>query len=410
MRLTEAFRSALSAIGANALRSLLTMLGIVIGVAAVIAMVAIGSGARNLVDKQIRSLGANLAIVTPGNVTQGGARLGAGAASTLTDEDAAAVKREIDGVTAAAPFVRGNAQAVAGGSNWGTTVYGVDNDYFAAREWDVDTGRAFDPDEIRRGEIVALLGRTVAKNLFGEADPTDQTIRVRNVPFKVIGVMGAKGQSAFGQDQDDVIFVPLDAGRRRVIGRNYAKDRSVGSIFVKFDKEEDIAPGIEQVTALLRQRHRVGGEQEDDFAIRNLTEIAQTASASANTLSMLLAAVAAVSLLVGGIGIMNIMLVSVTERTREIGLRLAVGARPRDILGQFLIEATTLATIGGAIGVALGVGTAQAIASAAGWPALVSPNAIIIAVVFSALVGIFFGFYPAQRAAQLDPIEALRRE
>jgi putative ABC transport system permease protein len=410
VRLTEAFRSALSAIGANALRSLLTMLGIVIGVAAVIAMVAIGSGARNLVDKQIRSLGANLAIVTPGNVTQGGARLGAGAASTLTDEDAASIKREIDGVTAAAPFVRGNAQAVAGGANWGTTVYGVDNDYFAAREWDVETGRGFDPDEIRRGEIVALLGRTVAKNLFGEADPTDQTIRVRNVPFKVVGVMGPKGQSAFGQDQDDVIFVPLDAGRRRVIGRNYAKDRSVGSIFIKFDREEDIAPGIEQVTALLRQRHRVGGEQEDDFAIRNLTEIAQTASASANTLSMLLAAVAAVSLLVGGIGIMNIMLVSVTERTREIGLRLAVGARPRDILGQFLIEATTLATIGGAIGVALGVGTAQAIASAAGWPALVSPNAILIAVVFSALVGIFFGFYPAQRAAQLDPIEALRRE
>jgi putative ABC transport system permease protein len=410
VRLTEAFRSALSAIGANALRSLLTMLGIVIGVAAVIAMVAIGSGARNLVDKQIRSLGANLAIVTPGNVTQGGARLGAGAASTLTDEDAASIKREIDGVTAAAPFVRGNAQAVAGGANWGTTVYGVDNDYFAAREWDVEAGRGFDPDEIRRGEIVALLGRTVAKNLFGEADPTDQTIRVRNVPFKVVGVMGPKGQSAFGQDQDDVIFVPLDAGRRRVIGRNYAKDRSVGSIFIKFDREEDIAPGIEQVTSLLRQRHRVGGEQEDDFAIRNLTEIAQTASASANTLSMLLAAVAAVSLLVGGIGIMNIMLVSVTERTREIGLRLAVGARPRDILGQFLIEATTLATIGGAIGVALGVGTAQAIASAAGWPALVSPNAILIAVVFSALVGIFFGFYPAQRAAQLDPIEALRRE
>ena len=410
MRLTEAFRSALSAIGANALRSLLTMLGIVIGVAAVIAMVAIGSGARNLVDKQIRSLGANLAIVTPGNVTQGGARLGAGAASTLTDEDAASIKREIDGVSAAAPFVRGNAQAVAGGANWGTTVYGVDNDYFAAREWDVETGRGFDPDELRRGEIVALLGRTVAKNLFGEADPTDQTIRVRNVPFKVVGVMGPKGQSAFGQDQDDVIFVPLDAGRRRVIGRNYAKDRSVGSIFIKFDREEDITPGIEQVTALLRQRHRVGGEQEDDFAIRNLTEIAQTASASANTLSMLLAAVAAVSLLVGGIGIMNIMLVSVTERTREIGLRLAVGARPRDILGQFLIEATTLATIGGAIGVALGVGTAQAIASAAGWPALVSPNAILIAVVFSALVGIFFGFYPAQRAAQLDPIEALRRE
>jgi putative ABC transport system permease protein len=410
MRLTEAFRSALAAIGANALRSLLTMLGIVIGVAAVIAMVAIGSGARNLVDKQIRSLGANLAIVTPGNVTQGGARLGAGASSTLTDEDAAAIKREIDGVAAAAPFVRGNAQAVAGGNNWGTTVYGVDNDYFAAREWDVETGRGFDPDEVRRGEIVALIGLTVAKNLFGDEDATDKTVRVRNVPFKIVGVMASKGQSAFGQDQDDVIFVPLDAGRRRVIGRNYAKDRSVGSIFVKFETEEDIVPGIEHTTALLRQRHRVVGEQEDDFSIRNLTEIANTATASATTLSYLLAAVAAVSLLVGGIGIMNIMLVSVTERTREIGLRLAVGARPRDILGQFLIEATTLATIGGAIGVALGIGAARGIASAAGWPALVSPNAIAIAVAFSALVGIFFGFYPAQRAAQLDPIEALRRE
>jgi putative ABC transport system permease protein len=411
VRLTEAIRSALSAIGANALRSLLTMLGIVIGVAAVIAMVAIGSGARNLVDRQIRSLGANLAIVTPGNVTQGGARLGAGSSSTLTDEDAAAIKREIEGVVAAAPFVRGgNVQTVHGGNNWGTTVYAVDLDYFAAREWEVETGREFDPEEIRRGEIVALLGKSVARNLFGDADPLEQVIRVRNVPFKVVGIMASKGQSAFGQDQDDAIFLPLDAGRRRVIGRNYAKDRSVGSIFVKFENEADIVPGIERATALLRQRHRLTGDQEDDFSIRNLTEIANTASASASTLSMLLAAVAAVSLLVGGIGIMNIMLVSVTERTREIGLRLAVGARPRDILGQFLIEATTLATIGGAIGVALGVGAAHAIAKAAGWPSLVAPQAIVIAVGFSALVGIFFGFYPAQRAAKMDPIEALRRE
>jgi putative ABC transport system permease protein len=410
MRLMEAIRSALSAIMANALRSLLTMLGIVIGVAAVIAMVAIGSGARNLVDQQIRSLGANLAIVTPGNVTQGGARLGAGAASSLTDEDAHAIRNEVDGVIAAAPFVQGGTQVVAGGSNWGTRIYGVDLDWFSAREWDIATGRGFDPEEIRRGDIVILLGQTVARNLFGEDDPFGQTVRVRNVPFRVIGVMAPKGQSAFGQDQDDVVFVPLDAGRRRVIGRNYAKDGSVGSIFVKFANEEDIEPGIETMTELLRQRHRITGEQEDDFSIRNLTEIANTASASANTLSMLLAAVAAVSLLVGGIGIMNIMLVSVTERTREIGLRLAVGARPRDILSQFLIEATTLSTIGGAIGIALGSGTAYAVAQLAGWPSLISTNAILIAVGFSALVGIFFGFYPAQRAAKLDPIEALRRE
>jgi putative ABC transport system permease protein len=410
MRLIEAIRSALSAIMANALRSLLTMLGIVIGVAAVIAMVAIGSGARNLVDQQIRSLGANLAIVTPGNVTQGGARLGAGAASSLTDEDAEAIRREIDGAVAAAPFVQGGAQVVAGGSNWGTRIYGIDLDWFSAREWDVAAGRAFDPEEVRRGDIVILLGQTVARNLFGEDDPIDQIVRVRNVPFRVIGVMAPKGQSAFGQDQDDVIFVPLDAGRRRVIGRNYAKDGSVGSIFVKFANESDIEPGIESISELLRQRHRITAEQEDDFSIRNLTEIANTASASANTLSMLLAAVAAVSLLVGGIGIMNIMLVSVTERTREIGLRLAVGARPRDILSQFLIEATTLSTIGGALGIALGAGAAHLVAQLAGWPSLVSTNAILMAVGFSALVGIFFGFYPAQRAARLDPIEALRRE
>jgi putative ABC transport system permease protein len=410
MRLTEAIRSALSAIAANTLRSLLTMLGIVIGVAAVIAMVAIGSGARNLVDRQIRSLGANLALVTPGNVTQGGVRLGAGAASSLTDEDAQAIREEIEGVAAAAPMIRGGAQVVAGANNWSTTVFAVDRDWFDAREWDVEDGRGFDPEEVRRGDIVVLLGRTVARNLFGTEDPLEQTVRVRNVPFRVIGIMATKGQSAFGQDQDDAIFVPLDAGRRRVIGRNYAKDRSVASIYVKFANEDDIAPGIEKIGALLRQRHRVQDDLEDDFSIRNLTEIANTASASANTLSLLLAAVAAVSLLVGGIGIMNIMLVSVTERTREIGLRLAVGARPRDILGQFLIEATTLATIGGAIGIGLGVAAAYAVAHLAGWPSLVSGNTVAVAVLFSGLVGIFFGFYPARRAARLDPIEALRRE
>lgn len=410
MSLIEAIRSALSAIGANALRSALTMLGIIIGVAAVIAMVAIGSGARERVDSQIKSLGANLAIIQAGNVTQGGVRLGAGASSTLTDEDAKAVATEVEDVVASASVITTRAQAVYAGTNWSTTITATDLDFFAAREWGLAEGRLFEPEELRRGEIVAIIGQTVAKNLFGESDPLGQMFRIRNVPFKVIGVMAGKGQSALGQDQDDVIFVPLDTGRRRIIGRNYARDRSVQTIMVKFASEEAINPGIEQTRALLRQRHRLLEDQDDDFIVRNLTEIANTATAAASTLSWLLAAVAGVSLLVGGIGIMNIMLVSVTERTREIGLRLAVGARQRDVLSQFLIEATTLATIGGAVGIALGIGAATAIARFAGWPFVISPQTILIAVGVSGLIGVFFGFYPARQAARLDPIEALRRE
>lgn len=410
MSLIEAIRSALSAIGANALRSALTMLGIIIGVAAVIAMVAIGSGARERVDSQIKSLGANLAIIQAGNVTQGGVRLGAGASSTLTDEDARAVLNEVENVTASASVITTRAQAVYAGTNWSTTITATDLDFFAAREWGLAEGRLFEPEELRRGEIVAIIGQTVAKNLFGESDPLGQMFRIRNVPFKVIGVMAGKGQSALGQDQDDVIFVPLDTGRRRIIGRNYARDRSVQTIMVKFASEDAINPGIEQTRALLRQRHRLAEDQEDDFIVRNLTEIANTATAAASTLSWLLAAVAGVSLLVGGIGIMNIMLVSVTERTREIGLRLAVGARQRDVLSQFLIEATTLATIGGAVGIALGIGAATSIARFAGWPFVISPQTILVAVGVSGLIGVFFGFYPARQAARLDPIEALRRE
>jgi putative ABC transport system permease protein len=320
------------------------------------------------------------------------------------------VKREVDDVLAAAPILTTRAQAVYAGTNWSTVITATDLDYFAAREWDVAEGRLFEPEELRRGEIVAIIGQTVARNLFGEENPLEQQFRIRNVPFKVIGVMAPKGQSALGQDQDDVIFVPLDTGRRRIVGRNYARDRSVQTIMVKFASEASIAPGIADTTALLRQRHRLPEDQDDDFIVRNLTEIANTATAAANTLSWLLAAVAAVSLLVGGIGIMNIMLVSVTERTREIGLRLAVGARQRDVLAQFLIEATTLATIGGAVGIALGVGAALTIANIAGWPSVVSIETILIAVGVSGMIGVFFGFYPARQAAKLDPIEALRRE
>jgi putative ABC transport system permease protein len=384
------------------------MLGIIIGVAAVIAMVAVGGGAREQVVAQIRSLGANLLVVTPGNITQGGVRLGAGAASSLTDDDATAIMREIPAVQVTSPFMRGGAQIIGPNANWATTVYGIDSGWFEAREWDVETGRSFEPEEISRGAQVALIGQTAAKNLFGEVDPIGETIRVRNVPFRIAGVMAKKGQSSFGQDQDDVLFVPLVTGRQRVIGRNQANSRSIGAMYVKVRDGESITDAENDVKSLLRQRHRLQPHQEDDFAVRNLAEIAATREASARTLALLLAAVAGVSLAVGGIGIMNIMLVSVTERTREIGLRLAVGARPRDVLRQFLFEATGLSVIGGAIGIVFGMLAAYATARWAGWPLLVQPQSVVLAVVFSGLVGVFFGWYPAMRASRLDPIDALR--
>jgi putative ABC transport system permease protein len=408
MSFADAILSALDALRLHKLRSALTMLGIIIGVAAVIAMVAVGGGAREQVVAQIRSLGANLLIVMPGNITQSGVRLGAGAASTLTDEDALAIMKEVPTVQVAAPFLRGGAQVVASGINWATTVYGVDLGWFEAREWDVEEGRTFEPEELSRGAQVALLGQTVARTLFPDQSAVDQIIRVRNVPVRVIGVMTKKGQSSFGQDQDDVMFVPLITGRTRIIGRNLAKSRSVGAIYVKVREGESLAMAENDVKALLRQRHRLQPSQEDDFSVRNLAEIAATREASARTLALLLAAVAGVSLAVGGIGIMNIMLVSVTERTREIGLRLAIGARQRDILRQFLFEATGLAVIGGAVGVAIGMAAAYFTARWAGWPLLIEPRSVVLAVAFSGLVGVFFGWYPAMRASRLDPIEALR--
>ncbi len=408
MTLLDAIISALDALRLQKMRSALTMLGIIIGVSAVIAMVAVGGGAREQVVAQLRSLGANLLIVMPGNVTQGGVRLGSGAASTLTDEDSAAIMKEVPGVQVTAPYMRGSAQLIASGMNWATGVFGVDLGWFEAREWDADTGRVFEPEEISRGAQVALIGQTVARNLYGGLDPIGQELRIRNVPFRVVGVMAKKGQSTWGQDQDDVVFVPLNTARQRVLGRNQANARAVGSIYVKVRDGESLSTAEEDVKALLRQRHRMQPGQDDDFSIRNLADIAATREASARTLAVLLAAVAGVSLAVGGIGIMNIMLVSVTERTREIGLRLAVGARQRDILRQFLFEAIGLAAIGGAIGVLLGVGAAYLISNAAGWPLLIQPESILLAVAFSGLVGVFFGWYPALRASRLDPIEALR--
>jgi putative ABC transport system permease protein len=408
MTLLDAIISALDALRLHKLRSALTMLGIIIGVAAVIAMVAVGGGAREQVVAQIRSLGANLLVITPGNVNQGGVRLGAGAASTLTDEDAAAIGRELPTVQVTAPFMRGNVQLIAGGINWSTTAYGIDLGWFEAREWEVEQGRPFEADELSRGAQVTLIGQTVARTLFPGADPIGEVIRVRNVPFRVIGVMSKKGQSTFGQDQDDVVFMPLVTARQRVIGRNQANARSIGAFYVKVRDGESLANAEADAKLLLRQRHRLQPHQEDDFNIRNLAEIAATREASARTLALLLAAVAGVSLAVGGIGIMNIMLVSVTERTREIGLRLALGARQRDILRQFLFEATGLAIIGGAVGVAIGMAVAYGTAQWAGWPLLIQPQSVVLAVAFSGLVGVFFGWYPAMRASRLDPIEALR--
>jgi putative ABC transport system permease protein len=408
MSLLDAFLSSFSAIRAHALRSVLTMLGIVIGVAAVIAMVAVGNGARERVNAQIQALGANLIIIIPGNITAGGARMGTGNAATLTDADAAALKSEISLIEAAAPVVRGGVQIVAGGANWASTAIGVDLAYFAAREWTVEEGREFTEEESRRGGQVAIIGQTVARELFAGGSPVGAQIRVKNVPFEVIGIMAKKGQSMGGTDQDDVILLPLQTARQRVVGTSRAKNRSVNQITVKVREGEDIGAAEDEMKKLLRQRHRIQDGREDDFSVRNLAEIQATQENSARTMAMLLLSVAGVSLVVGGIGIMNIMLVSVTERTKEIGLRMAVGARPRDVMGQFLIEATLIALIGGLIGILIGVGIAFVSADVAGWPLVIDPMVVVAAFVFSGLVGIVSGFYPAFRAARLDPVEALR--
>jgi putative ABC transport system permease protein len=408
MKLSDALGSAFDALKAHKLRSVLTMLGIVIGVAAVIATVSIGGGAREEVVGRIRSLGANLLVVIPGNITQGGVRLGTGQSANLTDDDAKAIEREVPSVQVSAPMLRGSAQVIYGGANWGTSAFGVENNFFEARDWELESGRLFTAEENMRGGQVALLGQTVKRQLFGDDDPIGQILRVRNVPFEVVGVMARKGQSAQGQDQDDAIFLPLQSARQRVIGQSRARNRSLGSVMVKVREGEDMQATETEIKALLRQRHRLREDDEDDFTIRNLTDILATVEASARVLSVGLAAVAAVSLIVGGIGIMNIMLVSVTERTREIGVRMAVGAKRRDVMGQFLIEATTLALIGGLLGIALGFLGARIASSFAGWPMYIDVNAIALSVVVSGLIGIGAGFYPAFRASRLDPVEALR--
>lgn len=410
MKTLAAIRIALRALRVNRLRSALTMLGIVIGVAAVIAMVAVGSGATARIQQQIEAIGSNLIMVIPGSITSNGIRLGSGAVVTLSEDDARAIAAECPSVSVVAPFVRGGAQVMNGNNNWATLVLGTTPDYMAIRNQPVAQGNPLTVDDVNSAAKVALLGRTVAQNLFGDADPVGQTIRIKNVPFLVDGVLSAKGQTPTGQDQDDLILVPISTAKRNVTGVSQANAGAVGSIMVQAAGPAAIDQAQREVEALLRQRHHLQPDQDDDFTIRNLSEVFAAQESSAQAMSILLGAIASVSLIVGGIGIMNIMLVSVTERTREIGLRLAVGAKTKDILSQFLVEAVTLSVLGGVIGIIVGVGTSALISHFAKWSILVSPTAITMAFVFSALVGIFFGYYPARKAALLDPIDALRAE
>jgi putative ABC transport system permease protein len=410
MNLFVPVRIALRALAANTLRSILTMLGIIIGVAAVITMIAVGNGATERVQAQMKGLGSNIMLVIPGGVTQGGVRLGAQTGQGLTEEDAYAIAREVPEVQVAAPSSRTGAQVVAGNTNWSTSILGTTNDYLEAREWPLSDGRSFDAADLQGSAKVAIVGQTVARELFGDADPLDQVIRVKKVPVTIVGVLARKGQNAMGQDQDDVVLVPISTYRNRIQGGTSGKLRRVGSISVKVREGQSMKVAEDNIKDLLRQRFKVQPGGDDPFSVRNLTEILQAQEASSRIMTLLLAAVAGISLIIGGIGIMNIMLVSVTERTREIGLRMAVGARGRDILAQFLIEAVTLSLIGGAVGVALGAAATWATAHFAGWQVSMTPGSILLAVGFSVVVGVFFGFYPARRASRLLPIQALRYE
>ncbi|HLY23244.1 MAG TPA: ABC transporter permease [bacterium] len=405
MSLGLLFRVAWQALRRNATRSLLTMLGIIIGVGAVITSMAIGSGAQAAVLAQIESLGANLVVVIPGATSQGGVNLGGGSRTTLKLADATAIAAEVPSVGAAAPQSQTNAQVVAGGDNWFTQIQGSTPSWTTVRNWDVASGRFYTQAEVDQEAKVAVLGSTVAQNLFPSGSPVGQTVVIKNVPFRVLGVMTSKGQSGFGRDQDDFVMVPITTLLDRLTGQAY-----VGQILVSAATPEDVPGVIDATERLLRLRHHLTAVQPDDFSVRNIADIQQVRLATSQTQALLLAGIAVVSLVVGGIGIMNIMLVSVTERTREIGLRMAVGARGHDILMQFLVEALTLACLGGVIGIIMGVATAQGASVMAHWPTLISPMSVIMGFVSSLAVGVVFGYYPALRAAALDPIVALRYE
>ncbi|BDV41643.1 multidrug ABC transporter substrate-binding protein [Geotalea uraniireducens] len=408
MELLMCLKISLRALRTNKMRSFLTMLGIIIGIAAVIIMVAIGAGASRIIADQIASIGSNIILVIPGSTTSGGIRLGSSSVPSLTYDDARAIGSELPAVLRVAPTVRGTAQVVFGNMNWSTMIMGVTPDLLDIRDWPVVEGRNFTQSDIEGATKNCLIGQTVAENLFGSEDPIGRIIRIKRVPFIVVGLLADKGQSPQGTDQDDIVMVPLRTALRKILGSQFPN--TVGAILVQARSKELLSQAEEEVVTLLDQRHRIGPAKERDYSVRNLSELLAVAQQSSRVMSLLLGAVASISLVVGGIGIMNIMLVSVTERTREIGIRMAIGARQRDILLQFLTEAVLLTLLGGGIGMVIGVVGAKLISTAFGWPTLVSPQAILIACGFSGGVGIFFGFYPAHKAAGLNPIEALRYE
>jgi len=402
MRFASIIKVALRALRRNTMRSILTALGIIIGVGAVIAMVSIGNGAKAQVEAQVASLGQNVVSVFSGSTSSGGSRGGWGSAPTLTVEDAEAIDREVPDIIGVSPEVRDRNQVLANGLNWNTSVNGVGPDFPDIRSWKIADGAMFSEQDVRNVAKVAVIGKTVVDQLFANTDPVGQTLRIRNIPFKIVGVMETKGFNLFGSDQDDVVMVPYTSHMKRISRRT-----NINSIILQAANPEVIERAQKEITEVLTQRRN---GREADFTVRTQVELAQSATATTQTMTMLLAAIASVSLIVGGIGIMNIMLVSVTERTREIGIRLAIGAHGRDVLMQFLIEAIILSSLGGVLGIFLGVGSAQLVSHLNGWPVLVSTSSIVVAFVFSAAVGMFFGFYPARKAAQLDPIEALRYE
>lgn len=399
------FNLALRALQRNKMRSTLTMLGIVIGVGAVVAMVGIGNGAKSQVEAQIATLGQNVILIFPGSVTTGGVQSGSGGVGTLKLEDAKAIEEEVPDVLAVSPGIRASSQLGYGNQNWATSVSGESPEYFEIRQWDITSGAGFTEQDVRAAGKVAVIGATVARQLFGEEDPIGQIMRVRNVPFQIIGVLRAKGTSVMGTDQDDIVIVPYTTVMKRLSGTT-----NLRMISVQCASEDRTTAVVQNITDLMRQRHRLGPDRENDFMVRSQQEIAEMATATSRVLRLLLGAIASVSLIVGGIGIMNIMLVSVTERTREIGIRIALGAHGADILSQFLIEAVTLSSLGGILGILIGLGTSALLSRFAGWPTLTSVDAIAVAFLFSAAVGVFFGLYPAKKAAALDPIDALRYE